>query len=351
MRALALVALTGGLALAAPPSQSELQREADRLVATTEIPAVVALFEQDGVRHIAAAGLADVKQKRPARPSDRFWVGSVTKAFVGTVAMQLVADRRLDLDDTLAKRLPGRVREGRRVRIRHLLNHTSGIPDYMQLEPFRSATARNPRLVIPPRRLIASAVRLRLEFAPGSRASYSNTNTILLAEFVERVTRKTLGRVLRERIFTPLRLRSTRYSAGGRRIDAGQLRGYDVDGVRRDVSLHTLGGPWADGAIVSNARDLAVFFGALLRGKLVPRPLLAQMTTIVPGSHGEGLGIYRLGSPCGRNYWGHTGGTPGYVTFAAVSPDGRRVVVVAINGVSGPALGAMGRFLDELLCR
>ncbi len=339
-------------ALAAVPSQSELQREADRLVAQSDIPAVVTVFEQDGVRHVVAAGLADVTRRRPARPSDRFWVGSVTKAFVGTVVMQLVAERKLALDDTLARRLPGRVREGRRVRIRHLLNHTSGIPEYMLYEPFRTATRSNPRVVIPSRRLIASVVRLPLDFAPGSRASYSNTNYLLLGELIERMTRKRLGRVLQERIFGPLGLASTRYASGGRRIDAGQLRGYEVDGAyRRDVSRHTLGGPWADGAIVSNARDLAVFFGALLRGRLVPKPLLAKMTKVVPGSHGEGLAIYRLPSPCGRNYWGHTGGTPGYITFAAASRDGRRVVVVAVNGVGTSAIEAMGRFLDDLLCR
>ncbi len=141
--------------------------------------------------------------------------------------------------------------------------------------------------------------------------------------------------------------------SGRRIVGPGRMHGYDVSGPRpRDVSRHGLGGPWADGAVVSNARDLAVFFGALLRGNLVPPPLLAQMETIVPGSHGEGLGLYRLRSNCGRSYWGHTGGTPGYVTFAAGSRDGRQLVVLAVNGVGPGAIRAMGRYLDSrLLCR
>ena len=351
MRLLAASLAAGIAALASPPSQNELQRETDRLVATSDMPAAIVLFEQDGVRRVAAAGLADVNRRRRARPDDRFWVGSITKAFVATAVMQLVAEHRLSLDDTIEKRLPGLVRAGRRVRIRNLLNHTSGIPEYMALEPFRSATARNPRVVIPPRRLIASAVRLRLEFPPGSRASYSNTNYIILGELVERMTHKPLARVLRERIFTPLGLRSTRYESGGRKLSADQMHGYNVDGPLQDVSLWGLGGPWSDGAIVSNVRDLAVFVGALMRGRLVPPRLFAQMTRIVPGSHGEGLGIYRLPSPCGRNYWGHTGGTPGYVTFAAATRDARRVVVLTINGVGGNAIVEMGRFLDRQLCR
>jgi D-alanyl-D-alanine carboxypeptidase len=354
MRLLAALTLAGALlAGGTPPSKSELQRSADRLVATSEIPGVIALFEQDGRRTVVAAGNADLAGRRKARPDDRFWVGSVTKSFVATVVMQLVAEGRLRLDDTVDHRLPGRLREGRRVRIRHLLNHTSGISDYMRLEPWGSAVGRNPRVVIPARRLVSSAAGLPLEFTPGSMASYSNTNYLLLAEIVERVTGEPLGRLLRKRIFEPLGLRATAYESGRRTLGDRQMRGYDVSGPRpRDVSRHGLGGPWADGAIVSSARDLAVFWGALLRGRLVPRRLLDRMQTIVPRSHGEGMGIYRLGSPCGRWFYGHTGGTPGYATFSAGSRDGRQLVVLAVNGVSPTAMQAMGRYLDDhLLCR
>ena len=223
----------------------------------------------------------------------------------------------------------------------------------MSLEPWRSAVARNPRVVIPPRRLVSSAARLPLEFRPGSRASYSNTNYLVLAEILERVTGRRLGRLLRDRIFARLGLTATAYESGRRILRGDQIHGYDVSGPRpRDVSLHGLGGPWADGAIVSNAHDLAVFFGALLRGKLVPPRLVAKMTRVVPGSHGEGMGLYKLRSPCRRWYYGHTGGTPGYVTFAAGSRDARRVLVVAVNGVDPYAMEAMmGRYLDDLLCR
>ena len=351
MRPLAVLAaafLTG----AAPPPASQLQRDADRLVAQTEVPAVIVLVERDGRRSVVAAGLADVVHRRKARPDDRFWVGSVTKSFVATVVMQLVAEGRLRLDDTVQKLLPGRIREGRRIRLRHLLSHTSGIPDYMRLEPWSSAVARDPRTVISPRRLVSSAARLPLEFRPGSRASYSNTNTLVLAEILERRTGRRLGVLLRDRIFRPLGLTATAYESGRRDL-RDQMHGYDVSSSPpSDVSRHGLGGPWADGAIVSNARDLAVFFGALLRGRLVPRRFVEQMATIVPGSHGEGMGLYRLGSPCGRWFYGHTGGTPGYVTFAAGSRDARHLVVFAVNGVNPYAMEALvGRYLDEVLCR
>ncbi len=360
MRLYATLALTGAalvgaaLAGAAPPPKSELQRNADRLVATSELPGVVTVFEQDGRRVVVAAGLGDIARRRAMRPTDRFWIGSITKAFVATIVMQLVAEDRLGLDDTVDQLLPGRVREGERIRLRHLLNHTSGIPEYMRLDPWATAVSRNPRVVIPAHRLVSSAGRLPLDFDPGSRASYSNTNYLVLAEILERETGSPIARVLRSRIFQPLGLRATGFVRGRDAVGGNRVRGYDVSGPRPvDVSLHRLGGPWADGALVSSARDLAVFFGALLRGRLVPPSLVARMSTPtrVPGSHGEGLGLYRLPSPCGRWYYGHAGGTPGYVTWAAGSRDARRLVVLAANGISHGALQALGKYLDGLLCR
>ena len=116
------------------------------------------------------------------------------------------------------------------------------------------------------------------------------------------------------------------------------------------MTFHTLGGPWADGAIVSNTPDLARFFRALLSGALLPPELLAEMKRVTPRSHGTGLGIFNLKSPCRREYFGNTGGTPGYATFAAGSPGAKLIVVAAINGVGSEALRAFGRLVDRLLC-
>jgi D-alanyl-D-alanine carboxypeptidase len=345
--AVAAVVLTA----AASPSESELQRAADRLIASSEIPAVITLVEQDGKRTVVAAGVAELGG-RDARPDDRFWVGSVTKSFVATVVMQLVAEGKLRLDARVSELLPGRLPHGRRIRLRHLLNHTSGIAEYMSLQQWRRLVLRNPRVVISPGRLVSSAARSPLQFTPGSRASYSNTNYLVLAEVLRRVSRQPLARLLRERIFAPLRLEATTYRPARRTLEDDQIRGYDVSLLPpTDVSLDGFGGPWADGAIVSNAADLATFFGALLRGELVPPRLVAEMEKIVPRSHGEGLGLYRLPSPCGRWLYGHTGGTPGYVTFAAGLRDASRTFVFAWNGVGPEAIRAMDAYLDDLLCR
>ena len=332
------------------PTETKLQRAAGRLIATSDIPGVITLVEKAGRTDVVAAGDAELG-RREARPDERFWVGSVTKSFVATVAMLLVAEGELGLDDRVSRLLPGRLREGRRIRLRNLLDHTSGIPNYMDVEPWASAVASDPRVTIPARRLVSSVARLPLQFTPGSRASYSNTNTLVLAEILERITGRTLTSLLEERVFDPLDLDATSYDDGQRVVREDQMHGYDLSSSPPvDISTHGLGGPWADGGIVSSAHDLATFFTALLRGELVPLTLVAQMRKVVPDSHGEGMGLYRLPSPCGRPLYGHTGGTPGYVTFAAGSRDGSRFYVVHWNGVSSDAIRAMDVYLDDLLC-
>jgi D-alanyl-D-alanine carboxypeptidase len=353
MRLIAALALAGAfLTGAAPPPEAELQRAADQLVATTAIPGVITLVEQDGQRVTVASGHAEVGG-RLARPEDRFWVGSVTKTFVATVVMQLVAQHRIRLDDKVRRYLPGRLQAGRRIRVRNLLNHSSGLPDYMLHEPWISTIAGDPRAVIPARKLVSSVAKLPLEYRPGSRATYSNTNYLVLGEILERVTHRSVASLLQRRIFTPLGLADTAFESARDPLPPDQMHGYDIRITPpMDVSLDRLGGPWADGAVVSNARDLVVFFGALLRGQIVPPSLVAQMRKPFPGSHGNGLGLFKLGSPCGRWFFGNTGGTPGYLTFVAGTRDGRRLFVFAVNGVDPSAMEQIaGPYLDNLLCR
>ena len=102
------------LTSAAASSTPALQRATDRLVATSDIPGVITLVEQDGRRTLAAAGLADIARRQKIRTGDRFWIGSVTKSFMAAVVMKLVDEGRLSLDDTVEKLLPGRFGRGGR---------------------------------------------------------------------------------------------------------------------------------------------------------------------------------------------------------------------------------------------
>ena len=206
------------------------------------------------------------------RIADRWRIGGVTKSFTATVVLQLVAEDKLALSDTLEKWLPGVISNGRAISIRQLLNHTSGIYDYMNdpavLGPYIEGDLTH---VFDPEEGVKIAAAYGPLFAPGTQLSYSNTNYALLAMIVRAATGKTIDAELQARLFAPLRLRSTSFPTLSE-IDGPHTHGY-VFLDRRAVRCHPLQpiGVGAAGAIVSNADDLARFYRALLDGHLLPR--------------------------------------------------------------------------------
>src|SRR4051812_11704644 len=185
----------------------QLQRRLEQVVAGGA-PGIIALVRdgnrrsgddarngkgRDGALWRGACGVADLRTQRPMRPDVQFRVGSVTKSFVATVALQLVAERRLSLSDTVDRWLPGLLPYSRSVTVRQLLNHTSGVPDYV-LAPITGLYRRDRFRAWQPRKLVALVAGLPPEFPAGSQWSCSNTNYVLVGLIIERVTGHPLGR-------------------------------------------------------------------------------------------------------------------------------------------------------------
>jgi D-alanyl-D-alanine carboxypeptidase len=345
---LALAAAVGATAGAAPPAraaapQPELQRALDALVAAG-VPGAVALVRERGRTIRLTSGYANLKPRTPMRAGDRFRVGSVTKPFVATVVLQLVGERRLALEDTVERWLPGVVPNGGRITVRQLLNHTSGLFGYGGDRKFVADATRNPLRSWTPREIVAIATRHRPHFAPGGGWSYADTNYFVLGLIVEAATKHSLAHELRARLFAPLGLRRTSLPSAPR-IAGRHAHGYFLRPLQ-DVSVGSPSVDWAAGAVVSTADDLARFFRALLGGRVLGPELLRAMETVVaagqlgPGQ-AYGLGLQKLPQPCGA-VWGHTGASPGYDAQALNSKDGRRQVVVLVNGTG--TLSARGFF-------
>jgi D-alanyl-D-alanine carboxypeptidase len=270
-----------------------------------------------------ARGLANRARRTPMRASDRFRIGSITKTFVATVVLQLVAEGRLNLDGPVERWLPGLVPRG--ITVRHLLGHTSGLVDYVN--DSAAFTGR----IADPRKLVVLAASHPPLGKPGERFGYASTNYLVLGLIVERVTGTSLKVQLSRRLFGPLRLTHTSLDTSA----ASRLRvhGYVAptrDGIIVGDREDTTGRPapfaWAAGAIVSDARDVATFFSALLRGKLLPASLVREM---IPQA-GYGLGLVAYRTPCGTAF-GHTGNLLGYVSAARSSRDGKRRIVLLAN--------------------
>lgn len=355
-------------AVAAPataaPAPAKLKRATQRVV-SAGVPAVVVLVRDGGKTARVARGLADLETSQPVRARDRFRVGSITKSFVATVVVQLAAEGRLGLDDSLERWLPGAVPNGQAITVRHLLGMRSGLFDYIE----------DPQVLAPylggdfgftwtPEELIAVANTHPPLFAPGTDLAYSNTNYILLGRVIEAATGRPLGVELSERIFEPLNLRST-FFATEPPIPPPYAHGYlFTGGPPVDVTELHPSYAGAAGAVVSTARDTARFYRALFTGRLVRPDLVAAMQTLTtpgayetpPGFVGYGLGLFGVQTRCGTR-WGHEGGIAGYVTSAFSTKRARRQFVIFTNayteeGTVGDeaALRALQRLVATAAC-
>jgi Tol biopolymer transport system component/CubicO group peptidase (beta-lactamase class C family) len=268
---------------------------------------VIVFLSAGGKEYAATAG-----PRRPA-VAGRFRIGSVTKTFTATIVLQLVAEGKLRMTDSLEKHLPGVVPRGGEITLRRLLNHRSGLVNFTDYGSWlgragRSASTR-------PIDVLRFAGSKPLAFEPGSRGVYSNTNYIALGLVIEKVTGRSYGQELEQRILRPLELDHTELP------ETRRLPDLTDEGVNPNVV-------WAAGAIVSNARDLSRFYSALLSGRLLSAGSLGQMKRAVEGT-GLGVGVTDL--PCGR-FWGHGGFILDYATLVTASEKGDRVAVVSIRG-------------------
>jgi D-alanyl-D-alanine carboxypeptidase len=321
-------------------------------------PGAVALVRTGKRTWQGVGGLGELAAERPPRPADRFRIGSVTKSFVATVVLQLVAEGKLRLDDHVRHWLGGAVPGGERITIRQLLNHTSGLYNYtddllppLTAMPARQALRQMAARNFQPRQLVAIAAGRPPLFPPGERFAYSNTNYILLGLVVERVTGDQLAVQLHRRILRPLGLADTELP-GTRRLGGRQVHGYappdqswlpsDGPAGLVDVTQTNPSWSWAAGAMVSSATDLARFYQALLGGRLLGPGLLEAMQTTVDASEqfgagaGYGLGLLRLPLGCDGQVWGHGGELPGYATVAFSSRDAARQLILVSNLVPAP---------------
>jgi D-alanyl-D-alanine carboxypeptidase len=321
----------------------ELRRLLDQLVAAGA-PGAAALVRDGHAVTQATSGLADLRSGRRMRPGLNYRAGSLTKPLVATLVLQLVAEDKRSLSDTVERWLPGILPYGGRVTIRQLLNHTSGIPDnalvpLVILYTFPDGRSR----AWTPRELVALVADQPPDFPPGTEWRYSNTGYVLAGMIIEKATGRTLGQELTRRIIRPLRLRDTFFPINRPDIPGPNPRGYslpltDEAGPLLDFTVYNPSLAWGAGNLISDLGDLERFFRALLGGRLLPGRLLAEMTTPVPvgvPGLGYGLGLLVFETPSGRLI-GHDGAIPGFLNIVWSTEGGRRQLGVMINEFIAP---------------
>ncbi|MGW8377314.1 serine hydrolase domain-containing protein [Streptomyces sp. ODS28] len=316
------------------------------------VPGVTAGAEDARGPWKSAAGIGDLRDGRPRGADDHYRVASVTKTFVATVVLQLDTERRLRLDDTVERWLPGVVRghghDGRRITLRQLLNHTSGIYEFLEDKDFRSRFSTREALekhrydTATARQLVDVAMQHAPYFPPGTDWHYSNTNYQLLGMVIRKATGHSYAQEIRHRILRPLGLRHTYVPHTDPRMPRPSSRGYtrfsaDPDERPYDVTEFNPSSASASGGMISTSADLNRFYSALLRGRLLDARHLAAMKTTVPAEAEHpgaryGLGLIERRLSCGRTVWGHTGGIVGSATEAVTTADGRHSLALNFNG-------------------
>ncbi|WP_409237317.1 serine hydrolase domain-containing protein [Streptomyces sp. PA5.6] len=363
----AAMTVTAG-AYAAPATgegQHRATLRAMKAALNEDAPGVTVQARDRHGRWNAAAGTGDLTRHTPRGAHDHYRVGSITKTFVATVLLQLEAEGRLDLDDTIGTWLPGVVEgnghDGDRITVRQILNHTSGVYDVtsdaeVQRKVFSEEFLDHRYDTWTPDQQIAIAMRHKPDFAPGTAWKYSNTNYVIAGKLIERITGKPYATEIGQRIIKPLGLHATSVPGTDPTLPAPSSRAYSKlsdapDAKNHDVTELNPSVAGAAGGMISDSADLNRFYTALLRGRLLPAKQLAEMRTTVPKGDDRpgqryGLGLEPFRTDCGTVVWGHGGDIHGSASGAGATADGRHALAVNFNGPGGE----VGPVLEAEFC-
>jgi D-alanyl-D-alanine carboxypeptidase len=329
---------------ATAPDGQDVQAALDEAVDAGAPGIAVSIRGQDGEEFLTS-GVASVESGQPIRPDTLFRIASVTKSFTAVLAMQLVAEGELSLDDNVEEVAPGLLAAGDEITVRQLLGHTSGLPDYIKSDAFVERAGAGESVT--PEQALDLVADEELEFEPGSEYAYSDSDNIALGLIIEEVTGSSYEAELRSRILKPVGLDRTTL-ATTLRFPKPHAEAYqfpeDGSGEPENVTDVPLdpNGAWASGALISTPSDVSRFFAALLGGELVPEEQLREMMATVPGAgdppgpgtNNAGLGIFQWEVSCGE-IWGHTGSWPGFRTLGGASGDGDSALAMVVNATGG----------------
>lgn len=352
----ALVAVLGLAALApsgtaaSPPSRAKADAALDAALARVVRaadgpPGVAALVQRGSGKRFLTRGVASLRTGRRFRPSDHLRTASTGKAMMGAAALRLVDAGALSLDDTVGELLPGLPAAWGEITLAQLLQHRSGLPEYTTAQGFIDALNTRPKAPVAPLQLVTWLGNAPLEFAPGTRYAYRNTDNIVAGLMIEAATGLSLRDELSQRVFDPLRMRNTSLPTGYRQ-PTPFVTGYDapVKGKREDLSeVLNADYLWAAGGEVTTQDDFTRFVRAYAGPRYLKAPTRAAQRRWVrggseppgPGRNDAGLALFRYTARCGVVY-GHAGNLFGYTQFIAATADGTRSIVVSANTQLSP---------------
>jgi D-alanyl-D-alanine carboxypeptidase len=336
-----VLALLATVPAKAANTSRALDRALDEVMDQRGSPPGLSVLLQRGKKvDFRRRGVADIKTDAPMRSRQHYRIASMAKALNGAVALGLASDGKLKLNDTIGEWLPGVLPKAEKVTIAQALQHTAGLPDYIRDDEFVDQLVKNPGQYMKPRELLSFVEDKKLEFKPGSRYGYSDTDNVVVGLIAEKASGKSYEKLLRKYVYKPADMKRTSLPRTTR-MPKPYIHGYDPpDGGKFHDTTEFINPAlaWASGGIVSTARDMSNFFRAYVGGKLFSRRIGKSQNDFVtgsssppgPGRNSATLALFRYRTPCGTVY-GHTGSFPGYRLFAAATANGKRSIVFTVN--------------------
>lgn len=319
------------------------------------VPGVFAEVRADDRIWRGAAGVADMESGRPVSADLRHRVGSITKTFTASAVLQQVEAGQLGLDTPIGHYLPTLVSgdRGAAITVRMLLNHTSGLAEYLpraysSFAAFPVLARTSPQSIadnrfttFDPLKLIELGVTAPAVGAPGGTPGfYSNTNYLLLCQLLEKVTGTPAEHYITRNVIERAGLPDTELPTGPH-VDGPHSRLYEawfgMFDPPRDFSVYDMSWVGPAASLISTVADLNRFFGLLLAGEIVEPSSLAQMRRTVPVVSQEGtvidygLGLHPMRTSRDETFWGHGGTVWGGGAITMTRADGRRQLSIALN--------------------
>jgi CubicO group peptidase (beta-lactamase class C family) len=327
----------------------KIDKVATDTLARTGVPSASIAVVKDGqIAYIKAYGDARLEPKTPATPQMRYSIGSISKQFTAAAILLLQEQGKLSLDDKVAKYVPDLTR-GNEVTIRHLLSMTSGYQDfwpqdYVMPGMLKPTTAQQ---------IMDIWAKKPLDFDPGTKWQYSNTNYVIAGVIVEKVARMPLLQLLQQRVFAPLGIKST-FDTDSGPLTENDPRGYlrFALGPLRPAPKEGKGWMFAAGELAMTAEDLARWDLSVINQTVLKPASYREMQSDVLLKNGldthYGLGV-DVNSQGGHRAISHGGEVSGFTATNTIFPDDRAAVVVLTNQDAASASGAIAGGIGQLL--
>jgi D-alanyl-D-alanine carboxypeptidase len=317
--------------------RSKIDAAVNQILSSTKVPSASIAIVKDGhIAYLQAYGQARLSPAMEATPQMQYSIGSISKQFTAAAVLLLAQEGKLTLDDPVSKYLPELTR-AHEVTIRMLLSHTSGYQDYWP-EDYVMTSMMAPTTA---QHILDVWAKRPLDFDPGTRWQYSNTNFVIAGRIVEQVSGMALIDLLEKRVFLPLGMENV-YDVDASRLPATDPTGYERHalGPPRPSPQEGAGWMFAAGELAMPAHDLALWDISLIDRSLLSPTSYTQMFTPIllknGDSTGYGLGVF-LKKHDGHPVIEHSGEVSGFVSENVVFPSERAAIVVFTNEMATQA--------------